>query len=231
MNLVSKTFLRAWVSASMGMWLVVSAQAETMTLDRQVQAMDPKDSTRTLGSFLAGSKLEAGTPNEQGWVLVTYQPENGQPIQALCRAEDIGLKKPTENVSATSKKVSVSSSWYKGASGFKRATEEQAKQPIAIVVFVDQSSCGNCERVAQFAASDSKMKKALADVLKVRLDSVGSNADKEWIEKFKLNAGYFYLINSSGQVVPGAVWPFLGDHYEIDPELNVKVSAFIKKGS
>jgi len=62
---------------------------------KQVSAYDPKDASRLIGNFLQGSKLEiTGSPDSRGMVRVIFRPSEGASVDALCRADELGMSRP-----------------------------------------------------------------------------------------------------------------------------------------
>ena len=91
------------VMAIVGLWLlaVSSLNAETFRCAKDVPAYDSADPSKVIGTFQTGSNLELGeAADAKGMVPVSYRAPNGTIINALCRAEDVGKGKASNNPSS-----------------------------------------------------------------------------------------------------------------------------------
>lgn len=73
---------------------------------KSVPAYDPNDASRVIGNFLQGSKLEiTGSPDSRGMVRVIFRPPKGPAITAFCRADELGMSRPTPEAGKPMPKV------------------------------------------------------------------------------------------------------------------------------
>lgn len=81
-------------ASSSGSGVVSAGQANQTNLViclREIAAFNPSRPSIQIGNFLKDTPLAIGPKDAlSGMYYVTYQPKNGKPVRALCRAEDLG---------------------------------------------------------------------------------------------------------------------------------------------
>jgi hypothetical protein len=69
----------------------VANQSNMIVCLKDVDAYSPTNSTHVIGKFGKNTKLTIGSKDPvSGKYHVTFQPPTGQPINVLCKAEDVG---------------------------------------------------------------------------------------------------------------------------------------------
>ena len=70
---------------------VPALMATTFVCKTQIRAFDEKDATKQIGSFLPGTSLEVSdVADANGMVFVSFKQPNGDIVDALCHAVDVG---------------------------------------------------------------------------------------------------------------------------------------------
>jgi len=168
----------------------------TFHCETSVDAFDPDQPVRQVGTFNPGSDLELGeVRKEDGMVPVTYRNADGTEIQALCRAQDVGLGAP---VATTPPSAPVSSETPtlpppKQTTPAKTKVEDLAEglklaeeNHKMLFVKYGRAACGNCQALGRMIKS-GQVKLPPNDFIFAEINCDDATQRSLFKEKFKVD--------------------------------------------
>ncbi len=109
-------------------------------------------------------------------------PDGPTPEPASCEIYSLG------DVPSAPPLPSVSAQWYEGASGFRRAGEEQASSGAPLLLFFYVNWCPHCRRFIGEVLPSPEMRDLGERIIKVKVDSEASNEDGQLARQYSVRS-------------------------------------------
>ncbi len=108
--------------------------------------------------------------------------EGRKPEPASC-----GIFSP-EDIASAPRRPSVSTSWYQGASGFRRAGEEQSSSGAPLLLLFYTDWCPHCRRFIADVLPSREMGELGERIIKVKVNPETSGDDQELAKRFSVRS-------------------------------------------
>ncbi len=132
-------------------------------------------------------------PNMPGAPAVAHEQPARAPDPASCSifSADVASSPPPPSISA---------SWFEGASGFRRASDEQASSRAPLLLYFYVEWCPHCRRFMAEVLPSAEARELYERVLKVKVNAEGNTEDRELARRYSVTSyPTFLMIPAPGQ--------------------------------
>jgi thiol-disulfide isomerase/thioredoxin len=199
--------LAALAAAGVGAWVKLRAPAPrdgSPAIFSDTREMPPP---RTAASEDAGTA--SALPEPEGAPPAPAEPPPGAPEApavvevtaepASCEAFELSDLPDQPSL------PSVSSDWYDGASGLRRAGEEQASSGAPLLLYFYVDWCPHCRRFTGEVLPSPEMRELGQHIVKVKVDAEGSEDDRALARQFSVRSFPTLLVITSPGRPPARV--------------------------
>jgi thiol-disulfide isomerase/thioredoxin len=163
---------------------------------QRTDAPEEADTARALsdpeGSLPASAETPPGASEAQAAVEAAAEP-------ASCEAFELSDLPDQPSL------PSVSSDWYDGASGLRRASEEQAASGAPLLLFFYVDWCPHCRRFIGEVLPSPEMRELGQHIVKVKVDAEGGEDDRALARQFSVRSFPTLLVITSPGRPPARV--------------------------
>jgi thiol-disulfide isomerase/thioredoxin len=168
---------------------IAAAPAAVATAAIATEQVTPEPPHAAVAAEDAGAKDDPRTP------AAPRRPEPAAPA-----AEPGSCAVFSADLAAPPPRPSISTAWFEGAGGFRRAVDEQSSSRAPVLLFFHVEWCPHCRRFVGEVLPSAEVSALGGRILKVKVNAEGSEDDRELARRYGVTSyPTFLVIPAPGQ--------------------------------